>query len=85
MENFQSCCCKTLDLVFLSLKASIENFQSCCCKTLDLVFLSLKTTMENFPVGGNWIKGSRQAARRYAAQGCDRLDVFKIVDGLFPG
>ncbi len=37
-------------------------------------------------MGGNWIKGPRQAARRYdAAQGCDRLDVFKIVDGLFPG
>jgi hypothetical protein len=42
--------------------------------------------MENFHVvGGNWIKGSRKAARRYAAQGCDRVDVFKIVDGLFPG
>jgi hypothetical protein len=41
--------------------------------------------MENFHVGGNWIKGSSQAARRYAAQGCDRLDVFEIVDGLFPG
>jgi hypothetical protein len=64
----------------------MENFQSCCCKTLNLVFLSLKATMENFHVvGGNWIKGSRKAARRYAAQGCDRVDVFKIVDGLFPG